>query len=86
MDTGSGRNSFMGQPFVSVPVNTWFATPATFLGATWRQGIFSVMQALKATYKLGMVAIQLSVSHNHSHKLFIPPNLKTNTYCVRQNK
>lgn len=29
--------------------NPWFAPPAIFLNATWRQGIFSVMQAMKAT-------------------------------------
>lgn len=49
IDTGLQKSSFMEQPYISVPVNPRFTPPATFLNATWRQGIFSVMQAMKST-------------------------------------
>lgn len=48
-ETQPGRSYFIGQLCIPVPVNPQSAPPTSFLNATWRQGIFSAMQAMKAT-------------------------------------
>lgn len=59
---------------------------STFLDATWKQNSIGVMQAMKATYRLPMVAIKLSVSHNHLHKSHFFPQTLRPTHTVRQKK